>query len=65
MLIHAFAYSFVGIYSVISNMTGYSHSCLSIKLIHWGAPEGVVNDDSYFYFMLCQSYLLSTVISVV
>ena len=38
--IHTFAYSlFVDVYSVISNMTGYSHSCHSIKLIHCGVPE--------------------------
>ena len=47
LLIHAFVYSlFVGIYSIISDMTGYSHSCHSIKLIHWGAPErDVLSDD--------------------
>ena len=40
LLIQVFAYSlFVGIYLVVSNMAGYSHSCHSIKLIHWGAPE--------------------------
>ena len=39
LLIHAFAYSLlVGIFSIISNMTDYSHSCHSIKVIHWGAP---------------------------
>ena len=46
LLIHASVYSlFVVIYSVISNMTGYSHSCHSIKLIHWGAPERDVLSD--------------------
>ena len=65
MLIHAFAYSlFVGIYLFISNMTGYSLSCHSIKIIYWGTPERdvlsdnmvlIVSGDSYFfiYFMLC------------
>ena len=39
-LIHAFACSlFVGVYLVISNMIGCSHSCHSIKLIHCGAPQ--------------------------
>ena len=34
LLIHAFAYSlFVGIYSIISNMTGHYHSCHSIRFI--------------------------------
>ena len=33
LLIHAFAYSlFIGVYSVMSNMTSYSHPCHSIKL---------------------------------
>ena len=40
LLIHAFAYSlFVDVYSVISDMTGYSHSCHSIKFVHCGVPE--------------------------
>ena len=46
LLIHAFLYSlFVGVYSVISNMTGYSHSCHSIKLIHCGALQRDVLSD--------------------
>ena len=75
LLIHAFAYSlFIGLCSVTCNMTGYSHSYNSIKLIHCGAAQrdvlskknGVVSGDSYsFYFMLCQSSLVSTVISSV
>ena len=40
LLIHAFPYSlFFGLFSVTSNMTGYSHSYLSIKLIHCGTPQ--------------------------
>ena len=48
----------------ISNMTGYSHSCHSIKLIHCGAPkrdalsDGVVSGDSYFSVMLCQCLVI-------
>ena len=35
LLIHVFTCSlFVGVYSVISDMTGYPHSCNSIKFIH-------------------------------
>ena len=46
MLIYAFAYSlFVGVYLVISNMTGYSHSCHWIKLTHCGAPQRDVLSD--------------------
>ena len=30
---------FIGLYSVASNMTGYSHSCHSIKVIHYDAPQ--------------------------
>ena len=33
------------LHSGISNMTGYSHSCYSIKLIHWGEPERDVLSD--------------------
>ena len=74
LLIHAIACSlFFGIYSVISNMTGYFHSCHSIKLIHWGAPERDVLGDKIvlrvvtqiFYFMLRQSSILSTLMSFV
>ena len=40
LLIHGFTYSlFIGLCSVTSNMTGYSHSYHSIKLIHCGAPQ--------------------------
>ena len=46
LLIHAFAYSLlVGVYLVISDMTGYSHSCHSIKLIHCDAPQRDVLSD--------------------
>ena len=46
LLIHAFAYSlFIGLCSVISNMTGYSHSYHSIKLIHCGEPQRDVLSD--------------------
>ena len=74
MLIHAFACSlFIGLCSVTSNMTGYSHSYHSIKLIYCGAPQKDVLSDKIvlsvvthsFYFMFCQSSLLSTVISFV
>ena len=74
LLIHEFTYSlFIGLCSVTSNMTGYSHLYHSIKLIHCGAPQSDVFSDKMvfwvvthsFYFMLCQSYLLSTVISFV
>ena len=54
-------------------MTGYSQSCRSTKLIHWGAPKRNVLSDKIvlgvaihiFYFMLYYSSLLSTVISFV
>ena len=72
LLIQEFAYSliFTSLCSVTSNMTGYSHSYNSIKLIHSRAPQRDVLSDKMvlwvvthgFYFMLCQSSLLSTVI---
>ena len=54
-------------------MTGYSHVCHLIKLIHWGALERDVWSDKMvlrvmthtFYFMLRLSSLLSTVVSFV
>ena len=69
-----FTYSlFIDLCSASSNMTGYSHSYHSIKLIHCSAPQRDVLSDKMvfwvvthsFYFMLCQSYLLSTVTSFV
>ena len=40
LLIHEFSYLlFISLCSVTSNMTGYSHSYYSIKIIHCGAPE--------------------------
>ena len=46
LLIHAFAYSlFIGLCSVTSNMTGYSQSYHSIKLIHCGASQEDVLSD--------------------
>ena len=40
LLIHEFAESlFIGLCSVASNMTDYSHSYHSIKLIHCGGPQ--------------------------
>ena len=46
-LIHEFAYSlFIGLCSVTSNMTGYSHSYHSIKLIHCCAPQRDVLSDN-------------------
>ena len=65
-----FTYSlFIGLCSVTSNMTGYSYSYHSIKLIHYSAPQRDVLSDKMvthsFYFMLCQSSLLSTVINFV
>ena len=66
LVIHEFTYSlFIGLCSVTSNMTGYSHSYHSIKLmiIHCGAPQrdvlsdvliecidGILSGDSYFLF---------------
>ena len=59
--------------ALVSNMTGYSHSDHSIKLIHYGVSQRDVLSDKMvywvvihsFYFMLCQPSLLSTVISFV
>ena len=74
LLIHAFAYLlFIGFCWVTYNMTSYSHSYHSMKLIHCGAPQRDVLSDKMvlwvvtysFYFMLCQSSLLSTVVSFV
>ena len=46
LLIHEFAYSlFIRVCSVTSNMTGYSYSHHSIKLIHCAAPERDVLSD--------------------
>ena len=46
LLIHEFAYSlFIGLCSVTSDMTGYSHSHHLIKLIHFGAPQRDVLSD--------------------
>ena len=46
LLIHAFAYSlFLRLCSVTSNMTSYSISCHSIKLIHCGATQRDVLSD--------------------
>ena len=73
LLIHEFTHSlFVGPCSVISNMTGYSHSYHSIKLIHCITPQrDVLSDKMVFwvvthssYFMLCQSYLLLDTVTV-
>ena len=68
-----FTYSlFIGLCSVISNMTGYPHSYHLTERIHCSVPQRDVLSDKMvlwvvthsFYFMLCQSYLLSTVISL-
>ena len=64
---------FIGLCSVTAHMTGYSVSYHSIKLIHCSALQRNVLSDKMvfwmanrsFYFMLCQSSLLSTVISFV
>ena len=65
---------FIGLCSVTSYpVTGYSHSYHSIKLIHYSALQRDVLSNKMvfwvvthrFYFMLCQSSLLSTVISFV
>ena len=45
LLIHAFAYIFVDVYSVNSDVTGHSHSFHAIKLIHCGAPQRDVLSD--------------------
>ena len=74
LLIHEFTYSlFIGLHSVTSYMTGYSHLYHSIKLVHCSAPQRDVLSDKMlfrvvthsFYFMLCKSSLLSTVITFV
>ena len=45
-LIHEFAYAiFIGLCSVSSNITGYSHSYHSMKLIHCRAPQKNVMSD--------------------
>ena len=74
LLIYEFAYSlFIGVCSVTSNMTCDSYAYHRIKLIHCGARQRDVLSDKMvfwmvthsFYFMFCQSSLLSTVISFV
>ena len=46
LLIHSFAYSlFIGPCSVIFNITRYSHSYHSIKVIHCGTPQRDVLGD--------------------
>ena len=50
LLIHEFTYSlFIGLCSVTSNMTGYSHSYYSIKFIHFGAPQRDVLSDKMVF----------------
>ena len=50
LLIHEFTYSlFIGLSWVTSNMTGYSHSYHSIKLIHCGAPQRDVLSDKMVF----------------
>ena len=50
LLIHEFAYSlFICLCLVTSNMTGYSHSNHSIKLIHCGAPQRDVLSDKIVF----------------
>ena len=50
LLIHEFAYSlFIGLCWVTSNMTGYSHSYNSIKLIHCGALQRDVLGDKMVF----------------
>ena len=50
LLIHEFTYSlFIDLCSVTYNMTGYSHSYLSIKLIHCGAPQRDVLSDKMVF----------------
>ena len=50
LLIHEFTYSlFIGLCSVTSNMTGYSHSYHSIKLIHYGEPQRDVLSDKMVF----------------
>ena len=72
LLIHELSCSLsITLCSVTSNMTGYSHSYHSIKLIRYGAPQRDVLSDKMvlwaathsFCFMLCHASLLSTVIS--
>ena len=54
LLIHRFTYSlFIGLCSVTCNMTGYSHSYHSIKLIHCGAPQrDLLSDKMVFEWWL-------------
>ena len=50
LLIHEFTYSlFIGLSLVTSNMTGYSHSYHSIKLIHSGASKKDVLSDKMVF----------------
>ena len=50
LLFHEFTYSlFIGLCSVTSNMTGYSHSYHSMKLIHCGAPQRDVLSDKMVF----------------
>ena len=50
LLIHEFTYSsLIGLWLVTSNMTGYSHSYDSIKLIHCGAPQRDVLSDKMVF----------------
>ena len=63
LLIHEFTYSlFIGLCSVTSNMTGYSHSYHSIKLIQCSAPQRHVLSDEVvthiFYFVLLPVFFI-------
>ena len=50
LLIHESAYSlFIDLCLVTPNMTGYSHSYHSIKLIHCGAPQRDVLSDKMVF----------------
>ena len=50
LLIHEFTYLlFIGLFSVTSNMTGYSHSYHSIELIYCGAPQRDVLSDKIVF----------------
>ena len=50
LLIHEFTYSlFIGLCSVKTNMTNFSYSYHSIKLIHCGAPQRDVLSDKMVF----------------
>ena len=64
LLIHEFTYSlFIGLCSVTSGMTGYSHLYHSIKLIHCGAPQIDVLNDKIVFFIIQYISLRGTAVN--